>query len=87
MTAEDLYKLTQAAQEIAARMNMTCSRPDAELLDLAFPNHDGKEDALAGCEMLRLRDAAYSLGIACEMLTNKLTLVIDATEDGEAHEN
>lgn len=66
---------------------MTCSRPDTELLDLLFPNHDGEENALAGCEMLRLRDAAYSLGIACEMLTNKLTLVIDATKDGEAHEN
>lgn len=87
MTTEDLYKLTQAAQEVAARINKTCSLPDTELLDLLFPRHDGEEDALARCEMLRLRDAAYSLGIACEMLTKKLTLVIGATDDGEAHQD
>ena len=88
MTTEDLYKLTQDAQAVYAKINKVCSRCDTEMLDLLFPNHDGKEDALAGCEMLRLRDAAFSLSNACEMLMDKLTLVLDTPDyNGDAHEN
>lgn len=85
MTTEDLYRLTQDAQDVFAKINKVC---DTEMLDLRFPHHDGKEDALAACEMLRLRDAAFSLSNACEMLMNKLTLVLDTLDDdGEAHKD
>lgn len=55
-----------------------------ELLDLAYPKHDGKQDAEAVAEMMLLRQSANSLAETCRILVRKLT---DAIEVEDEHEN
>lgn len=47
-----------------------------DMLDLAYPNHDGQEDADVTSEMMLLRDSANGLSQVCNILVNKLTDVI-----------
>ena len=46
------------------------------MIDLAYPNHDGVQDAEVVSEMMLLRQSANSLSVACNILTGKLTEVI-----------
>ena len=46
------------------------------LLDLAYPRHDGEQDADAVGEMLYLRQSVSALKKACEILETKLTRVV-----------
>ena len=74
-------KFATDAYEMINEANSVCV---TEWLDLRFPEADGKEDADATAEMLLLRDRVYSLSRACEMLTEKLTEVVEVGEEERA---
>ena len=46
------------------------------MMDLAYPGHDGEQDADVVAEMMSLRQTVNSLSAACGILVNKLTEVI-----------
>lgn len=71
--ATDAYEMTNEANSVCA----------TEWLDLRFPEADGKEDEEVTAEMLLLRDLVNSLARACEMLTEKLTEVVEVGEEEE----
>lgn len=52
-----------------------------ELIDIAYPNHDGVEDPDVIADMMMLRDTLQSLSKACDIWTKQLTEVIQL--DGE----
>lgn len=54
-----------------------------ELLDLAFPNHDGVQDEKAAGELMYLRQSVNSLKNACELAINELN---DAIQDSLEYE-
>lgn len=43
------------------------------MLDLAYPKHDGEQDADAVADMMLLRQSANGLSKACNILVEKLT--------------
>lgn len=46
------------------------------LIDLAYPNHDGKQDADAVSDMMLLRQSLNSLSQACQIWIGKLSEAI-----------
>lgn len=52
-----------------------------ELIDIAYPNHDGVQDPDVIADMMMLRETLQSLSKACDIWTKQLTEVIQL--DGE----
>lgn len=76
MKIEELKKAGLKADEMYAIVNGLISGNGLSLLDLAYPKHDGHQDANAVGEMMYLRNTINSLAKACDILTNKLTEAI-----------
>lgn len=72
MKIADIVKVDKNANIAYQDINYLMSNEIA-LLDLAYPNHDGKQDADAVGEMLYLRQSVAALKKACEILETKLT--------------
>lgn len=49
-----------------------------QLMDILYPNHDGKQDAEMCGDLLLLRDQLYSLSKACEIAIEHINI---ATEE------
>ncbi len=75
MKIADIVKVDKNANIAYQDINYLMSNEIA-LLDLAYPNHDGKQDADAVGEMLYLRQSVAALKKACEILETKLTRVV-----------
>lgn len=75
MKIVDIVKVDKNANIAYQDINYLMSNEIA-LLDLAYPNHDGKQDADAVGEMLYLRQSVAALKKACEILETKLTRVV-----------
>lgn len=75
MKIADIVKVDKNANIAYQDINYLMSNEIA-LLDLAYPNHDGKQDADAVGEMLYLRQSVAALKKACEILEKKLTRVV-----------
>lgn len=75
MKIADIVKVDKNASIAYQDINYLMSNEIA-LLDLAYPNHDGKQDADAVGEMLYLRQSVAALKKACEILETKLTRVV-----------
>lgn len=63
-----------------AAVNNFISEGSVALVDLAFPNHDGKADAEAIATLMLLRQELNSLARACGYAIGSLTEVIDLYE-------
>ena len=72
------YKVAGGAYQI---VNDRMSEGICELIDMAYPNHDGVQDPDVIADMMILRDTLQSLSKACEIWTKQLTEVIQL--DGE----
>lgn len=72
------YKVAGAAYQI---VDDRMSEGICELIDMAYPNHDGVQDPDVIADMMILRDTLQSLSKACEIWTKQLTEVIQL--DGE----
>ena len=72
------YKLAEGAYQI---VNDRMSEGICELIDMAYPNHEGVQDRDVIADMMMLRDTLQSLSKACDIWTKQLTEVIQL--DGE----
>lgn len=76
MKIKDLKNVGMKADEMYAIINGIVSDSGLSLLDMAYPKHDGVQDANAVGGMMYLRNTLSSLSKACDILTNKLTEAI-----------
>jgi hypothetical protein len=75
MKIADIQKVEKNAGIAYQDINNLMS-DEIALLDLAYPRHDGEQDADAVGEMLYLRQSVSALKKACEILETKLTRVV-----------
>lgn len=76
MTKENLIDVKTKAEKAYELINDLISNHGLDMLDLAYPKHDGEQDADVTSEMMLLRQSASSLSAACNLLIDKLTYVI-----------
>lgn len=73
MTIENLIAARNKVDNVYESINDLVSNHSIDMLDLAYPNHDGKQDADAVAEMMLLRQSANSLSKVCSILVSKLS--------------
>ena len=78
MKINDVTEATTIVEGAYEIVNELISFHGLDMIDLAYPEHDGEQDAEAVAEMMMLRMAANRLAIACNNLVGKLN---DAIED------
>lgn len=71
MSIQDIQDIEQNVSKTYEMLNKLGSN-GLELLDLAFPHHDGVQDEKSAGEMMYLRQSVNSLKKACEMVIKKL---------------
>lgn len=81
MTTEKLIEVKNKAENAYEAINDLISNYGIEMIDLAYPEHNGEQDADVIAEMMLLRQSVNSLSTACNLLVNKLTDVIGDEED------
>ena len=81
MTTENLIEVKNKAEKAYEAINDLISNYGIEMIELAYPKHDGEQDADVISEMLLLRQSVNSLSTVCNLLVNKLTDVIGDEED------
>lgn len=77
---EKILELTKETGKTYAHVNEFISGSNLHILDLMFPNHDGKSDPEAVANVMLLRENLHSLCKACEMAVKQLTEDIELTE-------
>ena len=76
MTTKNLTDVKNKVEKAYELINDLISHHSLDMMDLAYPGHDGKQDADVVAEMMSLRQTANSLSVACNILVNKLTDII-----------
>lgn len=76
MKKENLNTAKNEVEKVYELINDLISNHSLELIDLAYPNHDGVQDADVVSDMMLLRQSANSLSKACNILVKKLTDLI-----------
>nr|DAF23254.1 MAG TPA: hypothetical protein [Caudoviricetes sp.]DAN91545.1 MAG TPA: hypothetical protein [Caudoviricetes sp.] len=76
MTTKNLTDVGNKAEKAYELINELISHHSLDMMDLAYPGHDGEQDADVVAEMMSLRQTANSLFVACGILVNKLTDII-----------
>ena len=81
MYHSDIISANKVAEGAYQIVNDGMSEGICELIDMAYPNHDGVQDPAVIANMMMLRDTLQSLSKACDIWTKQLTEVIQL--DGE----
>ena len=76
MNIENVITATDIAEKAYEVVNDLISNHSLDMIDLAYPAHDGEQDAENVAEMMMLRMAANRLAIACNDLVDKITNAI-----------
>jgi hypothetical protein len=76
MTTKNLTDVKNKAEKAYELINELISHHSLDMMDLAYPGHDGEQDADVVAEMMSLRQTVNSLSVACDILVNKLTDII-----------
>lgn len=76
MTIKNIKKTTAEVDNLYQVINDLVSEGLVPLVDIAYPQHDGEQDAEAVADMMALRQSANALAKACNILVDKLTDVI-----------
>ena len=76
MTTKNLTDVKNKAEKAYELINELISHHSLDMMDLAYPEHNGEQDADVVAEMMSLRQTVNSLSVACDMLVYKLTEVI-----------
>lgn len=76
MTIKNIKKMTADADKQYHIVNDLVSEGLVPLIDIAYPQHDGEQDAEAVADMMALRQSANALAKACNILVDNLTDVI-----------
>ena len=81
MTTKDIVSVNKEVEKVYKIVNDLISLHEMDMLDLAYPEHDGEQDANAVAEMMLLRQSANGLSDACKILTQKITEAIDIEKE------
>lgn len=81
MKKEDIKKTLKIVNTAYSEINDTISLEGMQMIDLAYPKHDGEQDADAVTDLMLLRQDANSLMHACEILVKKITDAIGDEEE------
>lgn len=81
MTTNDLVTVRDKAEKAYEAINDIITSYGFEMLDLAYPKKDGEQDADVISEMMLLRQSSNRLSKACNILSGKLTDVIEDEEE------
>lgn len=81
MYQSDIVSARKVAEGAYQIVNDRMSEGICNLIDIAYPNHDGVQDPEVIADMMLLRDTLQSLSMACDIRTKQLTEVIQL--DGE----
>lgn len=76
MLQSDIVSARKVAEGAYQIVNDRMSEGICELIDMAYPNHDGVQDPNVISDMMLLRDTLQSLSKACEIWSKQLTEVI-----------
>lgn len=76
MLQSDIVSARKVAEGAYQIVNDRMSEGICNLIDIAYPNHDGVQDPEVIADMMLLRDTLQSLSKACEIWTKQLTEVI-----------
>lgn len=76
MLQSDIVSARKVAEGTYQIVNDRMSESICNLIDIAYPNHDGVQDPEVIADMMLLRDTLQSLSKACEIWTKQLTEVI-----------
>lgn len=76
MLHSDIVSARKVAEGAYQIVNDRMSEGICNLIDIAYPNHDGVQDPEVITDMMLLRDTLQSLSKACEIWTKQLTEVI-----------
>ena len=76
MLQSDIVSARKVAEGTYQIVNDRMSESICNLIDIAYPNHDGVQDPEVIADMMLLRDTLQSLSMACEIWTKQLTEVI-----------
>ena len=76
MYHSDIVSARKIAEGTYQIVNDRMSEGIYNLIEIAFPDHDGVEDPEVIADMMLLRDTLQSLSMACEIWTKQLTEVI-----------
>lgn len=81
MKKEDVSNALEIVNSAYNEINDMISFKGIEMIDLAYPKHDGVQDADAVSDLMLLRQDANGLMHACEMLVKKITDAIGDEEE------
>lgn len=76
MTIRNIKETIAEVDKLYQVINDLVSEGLVPLVDIAYPQHDGEQDAEAVADMMALRQSANALAKACNILVDKLTDVI-----------
>lgn len=76
MLQSDIVSARKVAEGAYQIVNDRMSEGICELIDMAYPNHDGVQNPDVISDMMLLRDTLQSLSKACEIWAKQLTEVI-----------
>lgn len=76
MAIRIIKETTAEVDKLYQVINDLVSEGLVPLVDIAYPQHDGEQDAEAVADMMALRQSANALAKACNNLVDKLTDVI-----------
>lgn len=82
MNIQDIQNIEQNVNKAYEMLNELDSN-GLELIDLAFPNHDGVQDVKATGELMYLRQSVNSLKKVCELAVEKLNAAIQDSLESE----
>lgn len=71
MKKENLNTVNSEVEKVYEFINNFVSNHGLDMIDLAYPNHDGVQDADVVSDMMLLRQSANSLSKACNILVKK----------------
>ena len=83
MLQSDIVSARKVAEGAYQIVNDRMSEGICNLIDIAYPNHDGVQDPEVISDMMLLRDTLQSLSKACEIWTKQLTEVIQLDEQNQ----
>lgn len=77
----DINELNKKAEDFYNALNDWISNESVNsLTDIAYPNHDGKQDADVVATMHSLRDTLHGIEGGCGIGIGSLSIVLDAAD-------
>ena len=83
MLQSDIVSARKVAGGTYQIANDRMSEGICNLIDIAYPNHNGVQDPEVIADMMLVRDTLQSLSKACEIWTKQLTEVIQLDEQNQ----